>query len=150
MVVDEQDEVPEATQREAELQRQIDGLQSQVTELHKTQEETNPELSSEFQSLKEKLNVLGDFCVGSLFSLSEVFHFPGEGGDPGTGPGKLHSGEPWFLPAGILRPVSCLGSGGIQCLKDGKLWYSDGVLETVEPGALMFPKEELHALMCRG
>ena len=66
MAVDEQDELPEATQREAELQRQIDGLQSQVTELHKTQEETNPELSSEFQSLKEKLNVLGDFCVGSL------------------------------------------------------------------------------------
>ena len=48
MAVDEQDELPEATQREAELQRQIDGLQNQVTELHKTWEETNPELSSEF------------------------------------------------------------------------------------------------------
>ncbi|KAF3507865.1 hypothetical protein F2Q69_00006412 [Brassica cretica] len=24
------------------------------------------------------------------------------GGDPGTGPGKLHSGKPGFLPAGIL------------------------------------------------
>ena len=56
MAVDEQDEPPEATQREAELQRQIDGLQSQVTELHKTREEANPELSSEFQSLKKKLN----------------------------------------------------------------------------------------------
>ena len=56
MAVDEQNELPEATQREAKLQRQIDGLQSQVTELHKTREETNPELSSEFQSLKEKLN----------------------------------------------------------------------------------------------
>ena len=69
MAVDEQNELLEATQREAELQRQIDGLQSQVTELHKTREETNPELSSEFQSLKEKLNVLGDFCVGSLWVL---------------------------------------------------------------------------------
>ncbi|KAF2572325.1 hypothetical protein F2Q70_00004257 [Brassica cretica] len=56
MAVDEQDELPEATQREAELQRQIDGLQSQVTELHKTREEANPELSSELQSLKKKLN----------------------------------------------------------------------------------------------
>ncbi|KAF2604061.1 hypothetical protein F2Q70_00026088 [Brassica cretica] len=56
MAVDEQNELPEATQREAELQRQIDGLQSQVTELHKTREEANPELSSEFQSLKEKIN----------------------------------------------------------------------------------------------
>ena len=44
MAVDEHDELPEATQRKAKLQRQIDGLQ------------TNPELSSEFQSLKEKLN----------------------------------------------------------------------------------------------
>jgi len=56
MAVDEQNELPEATQREAKLQRQIDGLQSQVTELHKTQEEANPELSSEVQSLTEKLN----------------------------------------------------------------------------------------------
>ena len=56
MAVDEQDELPEVTQREAELQRQINGLQSQVTELHKTREEANPELSSEFQSQKEKLN----------------------------------------------------------------------------------------------
>ncbi|KAF2599976.1 hypothetical protein F2Q68_00010426 [Brassica cretica] len=56
MAVDEQDELPKATQREAELQRKIDGLQSHVTKLHKTRKETNPELSSEFQSLKEKLN----------------------------------------------------------------------------------------------
>ena len=55
--VDEQTELPEAIQREAELQRQIDGLQGQVTELHKSREEVveNPELSSEVQSLKEKL-----------------------------------------------------------------------------------------------
>ncbi|KAF3568513.1 hypothetical protein DY000_02014401 [Brassica cretica] len=54
--MDEQDELPEATQREAELQRQIDDLQGQVTGVHRTQEETNPELSLEFQTLKEKLN----------------------------------------------------------------------------------------------
>ena len=47
IAVDEQNELPEATQREAELQRRLDGLQSQVTELHKAREETNPELSSE-------------------------------------------------------------------------------------------------------
>ncbi|KAF3595127.1 hypothetical protein DY000_02021697 [Brassica cretica] len=56
MAVDEQDELPEATQREAELQRQIDDLQGQVTGLHRTREETNPELSLEFQTLKDKLN----------------------------------------------------------------------------------------------
>ncbi|KAF3601237.1 hypothetical protein F2Q69_00036333 [Brassica cretica] len=49
-------ELPEATQREAELHRKIDGLQRQFTEFHKTREEANPELSSEFQSLKEKLD----------------------------------------------------------------------------------------------
>ncbi|KAF2589018.1 hypothetical protein F2Q70_00038625 [Brassica cretica] len=55
--VDEQTELPEAIQREDELQRQIDGLRGQVTELHKSREEVveNPELSSEVQSLKEKL-----------------------------------------------------------------------------------------------
>ena len=56
MAVDEHDELPEATQREAELKRQIDDLQGQVTGLHRTREETNPELSLEFQILKEKLN----------------------------------------------------------------------------------------------
>ncbi|KAF3544844.1 hypothetical protein DY000_02007619 [Brassica cretica] len=56
MAVDEQDELPEATQREAKLQRQIDDLQGQVTGLHKTREETNPEFSLEFQILKEKFD----------------------------------------------------------------------------------------------
>ncbi|KAH0914474.1 hypothetical protein HID58_028920 [Brassica napus] len=56
MAVDEQDDPSEFTPRETELQRQIDGLQSQVTDLHKARETTeNPELSSEVQSLKEKL-----------------------------------------------------------------------------------------------
>ncbi|KAF2613860.1 hypothetical protein F2Q70_00011207 [Brassica cretica] len=36
MTVDEQNELPEATQREAELQRQIDDLQGQLTGLHRT------------------------------------------------------------------------------------------------------------------
>ena len=57
MAVDEQDNPSKYTQREAELQRQLDGLQSQVTDLYKAQEATeNPELSSEVQSLKEKLD----------------------------------------------------------------------------------------------
>ncbi|KAF3566075.1 hypothetical protein DY000_02014740 [Brassica cretica] len=57
MAVDDQDNPSESTPREAELQRQLDGLQSQVTDLHKAQEATeNPELSSEVQSLKEKLD----------------------------------------------------------------------------------------------
>ncbi|KAF3566390.1 hypothetical protein DY000_02014913 [Brassica cretica] len=56
MAVDEHDELPKATQREAELQRQIDDLQGQVTGLHRAREDTNPELSSEFQILKEKHN----------------------------------------------------------------------------------------------
>ncbi|KAH0897629.1 hypothetical protein HID58_047197 [Brassica napus] len=51
-----EDELPEATQREAKLQRRIDDLQGQVIGLHKTRKETNPELSLEFQILKEKLN----------------------------------------------------------------------------------------------
>ncbi|KAF3540672.1 hypothetical protein F2Q69_00023120 [Brassica cretica] len=58
MAVDEQNELPEATQREAELQRQLAGLRTKVTELHKAREEImqNPELSSQVQSLKEKLD----------------------------------------------------------------------------------------------
>uniref|UniRef100_M4FA26 Uncharacterized protein n=1 Tax=Brassica campestris TaxID=3711 RepID=M4FA26_BRACM len=57
MAVDEQDNPSESTPREAELQRQLDGLQSQVTYLHKEREATeNPELSSEVQSMKENLD----------------------------------------------------------------------------------------------
>ncbi|KAF3566481.1 hypothetical protein DY000_02014467 [Brassica cretica] len=103
----------------------------------------------------------------------------GEGGDPGTGPGKLHSREPGILGTGVpssgdpeagVLPGSydpgfhsgrnrTLNPGddqfplyqtGVWCyldrwffVEEGKLWASDDVLETVEPGALMFPKEEL-------
>ncbi|KAF3560669.1 hypothetical protein DY000_02014478 [Brassica cretica] len=72
MAVDEHDELPEATQLEAELHRQIDGLQSQVTELHKTREETNPELSSEFQSVKKKLNEHSKQLEQSAEKLSQL------------------------------------------------------------------------------
>ncbi|KAF3497493.1 hypothetical protein DY000_02052898 [Brassica cretica] len=72
--VDEQTELPEAIQREAELQRQIDGLQGQVTELHKSREEVveNPELSSEVQSLKEKLGEHSKQLEQSAEMLSQL------------------------------------------------------------------------------
>ncbi|KAL0815695.1 hypothetical protein Bca101_072139 [Brassica carinata] len=72
MAVDEQNELPEATQREAELQRQLDGLKIQVTELHKSWDETNPELSSEVQSLKEKLNEHSKQLEQSTEKLSQL------------------------------------------------------------------------------
>ncbi|KAF3601918.1 hypothetical protein F2Q69_00037722 [Brassica cretica] len=72
MAVDEHDELPEATQREAELQRQIDDLQGQVTGLHRTRKETNPELSSEFQILKEKLNKHSKQLEQSAENLSHL------------------------------------------------------------------------------
>ncbi|KAF3512240.1 hypothetical protein F2Q69_00006795 [Brassica cretica] len=72
MAVDEQDELPEATEREAELQRQINDLQGQVTGLHKAWEETNPELSSEFQILKKKLNEHSKQLEQSAEKLSQL------------------------------------------------------------------------------
>ncbi|KAF3588880.1 hypothetical protein F2Q69_00027543 [Brassica cretica] len=72
MAVDEQDELPEAAQREAELQRQIDDLQGQVTGLHQTREVTNPELSYEFQILKEKLKEHSKQLEQSAEKLSQL------------------------------------------------------------------------------
>ncbi|KAF3533203.1 hypothetical protein DY000_02039673 [Brassica cretica] len=72
MAMDEQDELPKVTQREAELRRQIDDLQGQVTGLHRTQEETNPELSLEFQTLKEKLNEHSKQLEQSAEKLSQL------------------------------------------------------------------------------
>ncbi|KAH0893027.1 hypothetical protein HID58_055456, partial [Brassica napus] len=54
------------------MARKIDGLQSQVTELHKTREEANPELSLEFQSLKEKLNEHSKQLEQSAEKLSQL------------------------------------------------------------------------------
>ncbi|KAF2531502.1 hypothetical protein F2Q70_00030527 [Brassica cretica] len=59
MTVGEHDgEPPEATQIVADLQQQIDGLRGQITDMHRTQGTTgeNSNLSSEVQSLREKLD----------------------------------------------------------------------------------------------
>ncbi|KAF2552972.1 hypothetical protein F2Q68_00034431 [Brassica cretica] len=57
MAVDEQDNLLESTPREAKLQRQLDGLQIQVTDLHKARGAIeNPDLSSKVLSLREKLD----------------------------------------------------------------------------------------------
>ncbi|WZZ27447.1 hypothetical protein YC2023_010848 [Brassica napus] len=56
MAVDEENELPEATPREAELQRKLDGIQNQVTEINRARIEVAPNSCSEVQSLKEKLN----------------------------------------------------------------------------------------------
>ncbi|KAH0902950.1 hypothetical protein HID58_042453 [Brassica napus] len=97
------------------------------------------------------------------FSFSQ-----GKGAVPGTGPGELHSGEPGSvscLGSGGIQYLSIFPqqsapycsilssiSGNNLCTQVnmsfsfsaemGKLWASDGVLETVEHGALMFPEEE--------
>ena len=55
MAVNRHDELPEATQREAELLRQIDDMLDQVTRLHRTREETNPKLSPEFNKHSKQL-----------------------------------------------------------------------------------------------
>ncbi|KAF2590682.1 hypothetical protein F2Q70_00038798 [Brassica cretica] len=74
MAGDEQNELPKATPREAELQRQLDGIQSQVTELNRAQIEVakNPELSSEVQSLKEKLDEHSKQLEQSTENLSQL------------------------------------------------------------------------------
>ncbi|KAF3515682.1 hypothetical protein DY000_02059757 [Brassica cretica] len=72
MAVDEHDELPEATQRDAELQRQVNDLQGQVTGLHRTREDTNPKLSSEFQILKEKLDEHSKQSEQSAEKLSQL------------------------------------------------------------------------------
>ena len=70
--MDKHDELPKATQREAEHQRKIDDLQGQVTGLHRTQEETNPELSSEFQIQKEKIDEHSKQLEKSAEKLSQL------------------------------------------------------------------------------
>ncbi|KAF2532108.1 hypothetical protein F2Q70_00029037 [Brassica cretica] len=58
----------------AELQKQIDSLQSQITDMHQAWETTrqNPDLSSEVQSLKEKLDEHSKQLEQSAEKLSQV------------------------------------------------------------------------------
>ena len=74
VTVEEQNDLPEATLREAELQRQLDGLQNQITELHKARERAtdDPELSSEVQSLKEKLDEHSKYLEQSAEKLGRL------------------------------------------------------------------------------
>ncbi|KAF2577069.1 hypothetical protein F2Q68_00005184 [Brassica cretica] len=58
----------------SELQRQLDGIQSQVTELRRAWVEVaeNPELSSEVQRLKEKLDEHSKQLEQSAEKLSQL------------------------------------------------------------------------------
>ncbi|KAF3600524.1 hypothetical protein F2Q69_00034969 [Brassica cretica] len=58
MTVDEHNEPSDVAQRVAEIQKKVDVMQSQITEMNRTREATgeNLNLSSEVQSLKEKLD----------------------------------------------------------------------------------------------
>ncbi|KAF3604382.1 hypothetical protein F2Q69_00037726 [Brassica cretica] len=56
MAVDEHDELPEATQREAELQRQIDDLQGQSAEKISQLESENLTIKDENQALNAARN----------------------------------------------------------------------------------------------
>ncbi|KAF3507394.1 hypothetical protein F2Q69_00006519 [Brassica cretica] len=53
---------------------------------------------------------------GSLYQNISIFWRKRKGMVPETGPGVLSSGDPGRLLAGTRRPVSCLGSRGIQYL----------------------------------
>ncbi|KAF2577198.1 hypothetical protein F2Q70_00011505 [Brassica cretica] len=74
MTVDEHNEPSDDAQRVAELQKQVDGMQSQITEMNRTQEATeeNPNLSSEVQSLKEKLDEYPKQLEQSAENLSQL------------------------------------------------------------------------------
>ena len=74
VAVDEHGEPTEAAQTTAELQKQIDGLQSQITDMHRARETTgeNPDLSSEFQNLKEKLDEHSKQLEQSAEKLSQL------------------------------------------------------------------------------
>ncbi|KAH0906091.1 hypothetical protein HID58_037918 [Brassica napus] len=74
VAVDEQGEPAEAAQTIAELQKQIDGLQGQINDMHRARETTggNPDLSSEVQSLKEKLDEHSKQLEQSAEKLSKL------------------------------------------------------------------------------
>ncbi|KAF2570049.1 hypothetical protein F2Q70_00003587 [Brassica cretica] len=104
------------------------------------------------------------------FSLSAICHFLELEAVPGTDTGFA----PYFsISSSISRNNLCTQvnrgcsfSAGIPqaghrsnrglvlfrpliLVEDGELWASDDVLETVEPGALMFPEEELGKVMMK-
>ncbi|KAF2594356.1 hypothetical protein F2Q70_00042359 [Brassica cretica] len=58
MTVVEHNVPSDDSQRVAELQKQVDGMLSQITEMNQNREATeeNPNLSSEVQNLKKKLD----------------------------------------------------------------------------------------------
>ena len=74
VAVDEHGEPTEAAQMTAELQKQIDSLQGQITDIHRTQGTTgeNSNLSSEVQSLKEKLDEHSKQLEQSAEKLSQL------------------------------------------------------------------------------
>ncbi|KAH0868015.1 hypothetical protein HID58_075037 [Brassica napus] len=74
MEVDEHGEPTEAAQTTAELQKQIDGLQGQITDMHRAWETTgeNSGLSSEVQNLKEKLDKHSKQLEQSAEKLSQL------------------------------------------------------------------------------
>ncbi|KAF3576220.1 hypothetical protein DY000_02031449 [Brassica cretica] len=74
MTMDEHGEPTEAAQTTDELQKRVDGLQSQITDMHQARETTgeNPGLSSEVQSLKEKLDEHSKQLEQSAENLSQL------------------------------------------------------------------------------
>ncbi|KAH0903350.1 hypothetical protein HID58_042853 [Brassica napus] len=74
MTVDEHNEPSDDAQRVAELQKQVDGMQSLITEMNQTREATgeNPNLSLEVQSLKEKLDEESKQLEQSAEKLSQL------------------------------------------------------------------------------
>ncbi|KAF2599754.1 hypothetical protein F2Q70_00026055 [Brassica cretica] len=74
MAMDEHGEPIEAAQTTAELQKRVDGLQSQITDMHRVRETTeeNPGLSSEVQNLKEKLDEHSKQLEQSAEKLSQL------------------------------------------------------------------------------
>ncbi|KAF3578489.1 hypothetical protein DY000_02031453 [Brassica cretica] len=74
MTMDEHDEPIEAAQTTAELQKRVDVLQSQITDMHRARETTgeSPDLSSEVQSLKEKLDEHSKQLEQSAEKLSQL------------------------------------------------------------------------------
>ncbi|KAF3535651.1 hypothetical protein F2Q69_00023594 [Brassica cretica] len=74
VAVDEHGEPTEAAQTTAELQKEIEGWQSQITDMHRARETTreNPDLSSEVQNLKEKLDEHSKQLEKSAEKLSQV------------------------------------------------------------------------------